>query len=205
MPSRHFPAALLALCLAALPALAVDPAQVPEEKRTKLGLYVDGKEALELKKSLGAKALFLDVRTKAEVQYVGTATAVDAVVPLVELSPGGEWDEKKSRLLLVPQKDFVAGVTERLAAAGLSRSDPVILICRSGDRSARAVDELAAAGYTKVYTVIDGFEGDLSKDGRRDVNGWKNAGLPWTYKVTKDQVVRTGGRPPNSHSLVPGR
>jgi rhodanese-related sulfurtransferase len=205
MPSRLSPAALLALCLVALPAVALDPAKVPEEKRTKLGLYVDGKEALELKKSLGARALFLDVRTKAEVQYVGTPVAVDAVVPLVELSPGGEWDEKKSRLLLVPQKDFVPGVTERLAAAGLTRSDPVILICRSGDRSARAVDELAAAGYTRVYTVVDGFEGDLSKDGRRDVNGWKNAGLPWSYKVTKEQVVRLGGRPPNSLPLVPGR
>jgi len=37
-----------------------------------------------------------------------------------------------------------------------------------------------------AYTVVDGFEGDRNKDpsspnyGRRNVNGWKNAGLPWT-------------------------
>lgn len=205
MTPRLLAAALLALGMAAGPALAVEPSKVPEEKRTKLGLYVDSKEALELKTSLGAKALFLDVRTKAEAQYVGTPVAADAIVPLVELSPGGEWDDKKSRLLLVTQKDFLPGVAERVAAAGLTKNDTVIVICRSGDRSARAVDELAAAGYTKAYTVIDGFEGDMSKAGRRDVNGWKNAGLPWTYKITKEQVVRGGGRPPNSLPLVPGR
>jgi rhodanese-related sulfurtransferase len=61
-------------------------------------------------------------------------------------------------------------------------------MCRSGDRSARAVDALANAGFTNVYSQIDGFEGDLSKDGRRDVNGWKNAGLAWTYKLDKGKL-----------------
>ena len=38
----------------------------------------------------------------------------------------------------------------------------------------------------QVATVVDGFEGDMQKDpgapgfGRRTINGWKNAGLPWT-------------------------
>jgi hypothetical protein len=43
-----------------------------------------------------------------------------------------------------------------------------------------------------VYTVIDGFEGDVGKDGpqagQRVVNGWKNDGLPWTYKLDKDKL-----------------
>jgi rhodanese-related sulfurtransferase len=45
---------------------------------------------------------------------------------------------------------------------------------------------LARAGYDKAYTVVDGFEGDRESDpsspdyGKRTVNGWKNAGLPWT-------------------------
>lgn len=29
----------------------------------------------------------------------------------------------------------------------------------------------------------------MSADGRRNVNGWKNAGLPWTYKMDKAKVV----------------
>ena len=71
-------------------------------------------------------------------------------------------------------------------------ADRVILICRSGDRSARAADLLANAGYTQVYSITDGFEGDAAKDGpqagQRIVNGWKNAGLPWTYKLEKQKM-----------------
>ena len=63
-------------------------------------------------------------------------------------------------------------------------------MCRSGDRSARAINMLLTdRGYTKVYSVVDGYEGDLSKAGRRDVNGWKNAGLPWTYELDKAKVM----------------
>lgn len=48
------------------------------------------------------------------------------------------------------------------------------------------------AGYPNVYTVTDGFEGDKIKQGPRKgervVNGWKNSGLPWSYKLTKDAM-----------------
>ena len=47
---------------------------------------------------------------------------------------------------------------------------------------------LTDAGFTTVYSVIDGFEGDMSPQGRRTVNGWKNSGLPWTYKLEKAKV-----------------
>jgi rhodanese-related sulfurtransferase len=68
-------------------------------------------------------------------------------------------------------------------------------MCRSGGRSAKAVDLLAAAGYTRVYNVIDGVEGDKVNDpasayfGKRMVNGWKNRGLPWTYDVDPGKVL----------------
>ena len=65
----------------------------------------------------------------------------------------------------------------------------MLLICRSGDRSARAANLLSQLGYTSVYTVVDGFEGDAvaagEKRGQRIVNGWKNAGLPWSYDLGK--------------------
>ena len=66
---------------------------------------------------------------------------------------------------------------------------PVLLICRSGDRSARAANLLSQLGYAAVYTVVDGFEGDAiasgDKQGQRLINGWKNAGLPWSYNLGK--------------------
>jgi len=75
---------------------------------------------------------------------------------------------------------------------GLGKDTTIILMCRSGDRSAKAQDLLIQSGYTKVYGVVEGFEGDMAKDGpntgRRAVNGWKNAGLPWTYKLDKAKM-----------------
>lgn len=47
---------------------------------------------------------------------------------------------------------------------------------------------LRRSRYTKVYSVVDGFEGDLSAEGRRDVNGWRKAGLPWSYKLDKAKM-----------------
>jgi rhodanese-related sulfurtransferase len=62
-------------------------------------------------------------------------------------------------------------------------------MCRSGGRSAAAVNLLAENGFTNAYTVCDGFEGDMLEkedsynNGKRVLNGWKNSGAPWTYDV----------------------
>ena len=58
-----------------------------------------------------------------------------------------------------------------------------------------AVDMLAEAGFTDVFTVTDGMEGDKVKDesspdfGHRTINGWKNAGLPWTYSIDRERML----------------
>ncbi len=183
---------LLAMAGWILPAMAIDAAQVPQGTQTKAGLYVDAKEAYALKQQLGDKALFLDIRTRGEVSYTGMASVVDAHVPLLEHPANAPWDEKAGRFKLEFNNDFENEVARRMAAKGLGKDDTVILICRSGDRSSKAVNLLTEQGYAKVYTVIDGFEGDVAKDGpnagKRMVNGWKNAGLPWTYKLDKDKL-----------------
>jgi rhodanese-related sulfurtransferase len=62
-------------------------------------------------------------------------------------------------------------------------TDTVLVICRSGNRSAVAVEMLARAGFEKAYTVVDGFEGERNTNpsspdyGQRTVNGWKNTVL----------------------------
>ena len=183
--------AALALTMASS-ALALDAAQVPQSKQTKPGLYLDAKEAYALKQQLGEQLMFIDIRTRGEVSYTGMATVVDAHVPLLEHPQNAQWDEKAGRFRLEYNNDFDTEVARRMAAKGLGKDATVILMCRSGDRSSKAVNLLAELGYTKVYTVIDGFEGDVAKDGpdagKRVVNGWKNSGLPWTYRLDKDKL-----------------
>ena len=170
---------------------AVDVSKVPEPKRSKLALYLDAKDVPAFIDSQGgaAKVLFLDIRTRAEAMFVGMPTTVDALVPYVELQElMTDWDAARSTFKLDPVQDFVPEVMRRLQAKQLAKTDTVVLICRSGDRSARAATRLMEEGFTKVYSVIDGFEGDMSPEGRRDVNGWRKAGLPWSYKLDKAKM-----------------
>ena len=167
----------------------LDPATVPEAKRTRAALYLQAREVPALLAAHAGRVLFLDVRTRAEAMYVGMAEPVDALVPYVEHQElMTDWDEQRRIYRLEPLQDFVPEVARRLQAKGLGQQDVVVLICRSGDRSSRGANRLADDGYTRVYSVVDGFEGDMSKDGRRSVNGWKNAGLPWSYRLDKARM-----------------
>jgi rhodanese-related sulfurtransferase len=59
-------------------------------------------------------------------------------------------------------------------------SRPIVLICRSGNRSAEAGEALEKAGFKHVYNVTHGFEGDLDEKHHRSTkNGWRFEGLPW--------------------------
>lgn len=190
-------AALIALALMSTSAHGVDAAHVPASKQTKAGLYLDAREAYVLKQQSGTTSLLVDIRTRGEVIYLGMPALADAHIPFVDHPPGTPWDDKQARFRTEPNPDFEFELARRLAAQGLGKQDTVILICRSGDRSARAVNLLTERGYAKVYTVIDGYEGDALTDGpqagQRVVNGWKNAGLPWTYKLDKSKMYL----PPN--------
>jgi len=175
-------------------AMAEDWPKLNKKKQTTLGLYMDSTQAYDYMMKNMEKALFLDVRTPSELNYLGVATVMDANIP-TDTMDGTAWDDKKSRYVRKHNENFVADVEARLKAKGLSKSDTVILICRSGDRSAKAADVLAKQGYTNVYTVVDGYEGDKAKEGehkgQRVVNGWKNAGLPWTYSMDKENMYFT--------------
>lgn len=181
-----------ALIFAHLAATAgVDPTVVPEPKRSKAGLYLEARAVPAFIEASGGpgKVLFLDVRTRAEAMFVGMPTLVDALVPFVELQElMSDWDAQRNVYKLEPMQDFMPEVLRRLQDKQLSKADTVVLICRSGDRSGRAATRLTEDGLTKVYSVIDGFEGDLSAEGRRDVNGWRNAGLPWSYKLDRAKM-----------------
>lgn len=64
--------------------------------------------------------------------------------------------------------------------AKMGKDAVVLLLCRSGNRSALAAQAAAKAGFTQVFNVLEGFEGDLDDAGHRGTtNGWRLHGLPW--------------------------
>jgi len=134
------------------------------------------------------KSLFVDIRSPEELMFLGSPDSIDAHVPY-EFVDITQWNEMKSEYMMAVNKNFVADIGARVASKGLGKDDVIILMCRSGNRSAKAVNLLADAGYTRVYNLAEGYEGDKAKEGpdkgKRTVNGWKNAGLPWTYHLDK--------------------
>lgn len=185
---------LLGLALScSLFAQAADAPAVPPGKQTKSGLYMTPKEALDAKRAGGDKVLLIDVRTRAEAMFVGMPKIADALVPYVELPElMMDWDEKRSVYAVSLNNDFLPELQRRMAEKSVTRDSTVILLCRSGDRSSKAADFLASQGFARVYSVPEGFEGDPAKDGpqagQRILNGWKNAGLEWTYKLDKSKM-----------------
>ena len=159
--------------------------QVLEEKLTSLGLYVTAREAYEMWKADPERIKGLDVRTFEEYVLIGHAEMA-ANVPLA--FPSYKWDVNKGNYSVVVNKDFIAQVKERFKP-----DDTILVMCRSGGRSAMAVNALAKADFTKVHNIIDGFEGDKVEDpesiyyGMRVRNGWKNS-APWTYRLDPNLV-----------------
>jgi len=161
-------------------------ANLPKGKQTVLGLYVTAKEAYEKWKAEPEKVMILDVRTPEEFLFVGHPTMAWKIPVAVQ---SYEWDAAKGQFPMKPLPDFASRVKK---VAKLD--DTILVMCRSGGRSAIAVNMLAQAGFTHVHNIIDGMEGDAVEDpasvflGQRLKNGWKNSGCPWTYKLTPDRL-----------------
>ena len=62
----------------------------------------------------------------------------------------------------------------------LPKDAVILLLCRSGKRSAAAAANATAAGFKHVFNVREGFEGELDDRQQRGANGgWRQRGLPW--------------------------
>jgi rhodanese-related sulfurtransferase len=110
-------------------------------------------------------ALFVDVRMEIESLYVGRPPGVINI-------PWYEYPD-----LTPDPAGFVAAVERE---AGGDKSRPVVLLCRSGKRTLDAGQALAQAGFSGLYNVLHGFEGDLDDHFKRStLNGWRFDGLPW--------------------------
>lgn len=162
-------------------------AALPAGKQTVLGLYVTAREAYEAWQAEPEKVMILDVRTPEEFLFVGHPTMAWKIPVAVQVY---EWDAETKQFPMKPLPDFVTRVS------AIAKPDDLLMVmCRSGGRSAIAANMLAKAGFRKVYNIVDGMEGDTVKDpdsvfhGQRLVNGWKNSGCPWTYDLTPERMV----------------
>ncbi|MBE0547687.1 MAG: rhodanese-like domain-containing protein [Rubrivivax sp.] len=110
------------------------------------------------------QALLVDVRSTEERHFVGQVPGSVHVT----------WDTGTA-LTRKPRFD------KKLEAKVGGKHRLVLLLCRSGKRSALAAEAAARAGFTQVFNILEGFEGD--HDGalqRGHFNGWRFHGLPWT-------------------------
>ena len=162
------------------------------EKQTSWNLYVDSKEAYAMKQAKTDEILFVDVRDPIEIMFTGFTDVVDINIPF-KLSNPASWHLKKPVFEMTTNKNFEPMIEKALIARGLDKSSPIILMCRSGGtRGAPSAKMLEGKGYENVYVVTDGFEGGKIKQGEqknwRLKNGWKNAGLPWSYNLNKEKM-----------------
>lgn len=108
----------------------------------------------------GAK--LVDVRTVAELHYVGSVPGSEAI----------EWNT-------YPEGQRNPAFLDQLAEA-VRKDEPVMFLCRSGVRSHHAAIAATEAGWAEAYNVLEGFEGDKDAAGHRNAaGGWKFARLPW--------------------------
>jgi rhodanese-related sulfurtransferase len=107
-------------------------------------------------------AVLVDCRSEMEFLFVGHPSGAHHVA----WNDGPDWEVNPH---------FV-GQVRKIA----SMNRPVVLICRSGQRSVDAGVALEQSGFTDVINVLEGFEGPLDDQHQRSrVSGWRKDGLPW--------------------------
>lgn len=108
-------------------------------------------------------AVLVDVRTQMEYAYVGHP--IGAIN--IPWKDGPNW-ELNNRFV-----DDVRKIAPAIDA-------PILLLCRSGQRSLAAARALEDAGYQHLINIADGFEGPLDENRHRcTLGGWRFCNLPW--------------------------
>ncbi len=132
--------------------------------------HISATEAYELMQTEASTA-FIDVRSDMEFLFIGHP--VGAVnIPWIDepdfvINPDFEREVRKL---------ILGGVIESSEHASV----PVVLICRSGNRSEEAGNLLLEHGFKRVYNIAQGFEGELDDSHHRStLGGWRFDGLPW--------------------------
>ncbi len=130
---------------------------------------IPSKEAYKLMQEQ-PNAILIDVRSSMEFLMVGHSTGAVHIAWLDE----PDWE---------PNPNFVRQIRELILGGVICSGEgcvPILLICRSGNRSLEAGEVLVKAGLKNVYNISDGFEGPRDDNHHRGtVAGWRFEGLPW--------------------------
>jgi rhodanese-related sulfurtransferase len=122
---------------------------------------VPPRQAWELVSS-GA-AVLLDVRSAEERKFVGHV-------------PDSQHVAWATGTALTRNPRFAREVESKFK----DKSAVLLLLCRSGKRSAAAAEVLTKAGFSNAFNVLEGFEGEIDAQHHRGVgDGWRFRGLPW--------------------------
>ncbi len=155
------PAAPVSSSPGGLPEVLLEARRLAAEQGLPYAGSVSPVEAWQLVQD-GAASL-VDVRSPEELTFVGRVPGVRNVA----------WASGTS---LTRNPRFVKELESR--AGG--RSAVLLLLCRSGKRSAEAAAAATKAGFAQVFNVREGFEGDLDASQQRGaLGGWRHYGLPW--------------------------
>ncbi|MBI5918866.1 MAG: rhodanese-like domain-containing protein [Nitrosomonadales bacterium] len=106
-------------------------------------------------------AELVDVRTVEERKFVGHV-------------PGSRHVAWMTGVNLLKNPRFL-----RELEAKAKKSDVILLLCRSGKRSAAAAEAASKAGFENVFNIREGFEGELEDGQRGTTGGWRSYDLPW--------------------------
>jgi rhodanese-related sulfurtransferase len=108
-------------------------------------------------------AQLVDVRSAEELKFVGHVAAATNV----------PW---ASGISLNRNPRFVKELEKKTEG----KSSVILLLCRSGKRSALAAEAATKAGFEQVFNVLEGFEGELNPQQQRgSLGGWRHWNLPW--------------------------
>jgi rhodanese-related sulfurtransferase len=108
------------------------------------------------------QAVLVDVRSAEERAFVGYV-------------PGSIHIAWASGTSLTRNPRFVRELESKFG-----KDTTILLLCRSGKRSALAAEAAAKAGFTSVFNILEGFEGELNDRSQRgSADGWRYRNLPW--------------------------
>jgi len=117
------------------------------------------------------KVAFIDVRSDMEYLFIGHPTGAVNIPWITE----PDWEVNPNFVREV-RKLVLGGVIDTPE----HHSVPVVLICRSGNRSDEAGKLLIENGFKRVYNIVQGFEGELDENHQRStLGGWRYDKLPW--------------------------
>ena len=110
-----------------------------------------------------SNAVLIDVRMAVEHSFIGHPPKAVHIA----------WKE-------FPNMQLNTQFIQQVEALVSDKNIPILLLCRSGQRSVAAANALEAVGYQQLINIVEGFEGALdTKQQRSNIDGWKFHQLPW--------------------------